>query len=145
MRSAKLMTRWPSAERLVAFLALARLTVRSLATGEDAFCPGGSEFGVVEQQRRQARRADATRRDRRACTGRRGRARAVAVQWRIGRISRSTVFMAAEGAFDPRQILVGLNRFVRHRDARPARTGADHIDAVEASFLPRSVRSGAGM
>ena len=64
------MTGWPAGLRLVAFLVLAVGEGSVLATGEGPSARAGGDVGVVKQQRRQRS----------------------AVQWRIGRISRSTVF-----------------------------------------------------
>ena len=49
---------------------------------------------------------------------------------RIGRISRSTVFIERKAQFDSGEILVGLNR-VRGAEVLSRHAGADDIDAVE--------------
>ena len=55
-------------------LGLGSVGRRGAGDWRGAFCPCGGKLGVVEQQRRQGLPQNATRRDRRACTGRHGRA-----------------------------------------------------------------------
>ena len=132
-------------DRLAGGISLGRLLGlrrrRGLGLGDRRACSAraAAMLGVVEQQRRSALAANATRHDRRACARKMWARTRSAVQWQDQADLEIDRLRHLEGALHPGQILVGLRPSHRRRAPRRQRWCARHRRAVEPGLARDAV------